>query len=303
MRQVALIWARVVSLLALNVQPSLGLGLYRSRVLGIWEAYLFKAIWLSDLHYTTDETIIGHDPRARLNAAISHINTHYSDADICIISGDLVDRETHADYTELKETLAQLSVPYLPMMGNHDDRTLMRQVLDFPDTVMDKFIQYWFERDDSVFLALDTKIKGDDAGKLSKKRLNWVDKTLHKFRDRDVFVFMHHPPMNLGLPLMDGLKLENGAEFLDIVSKYDCVKHLFMGHVHRPISGSVRGIPFNVMRSITYQAPPPRPVWGWDTFSPVREAPAYGVIDISQESVLVQYIEFCEVDFGVTSAD
>ena len=71
-----------------------------------------KIIWMSDLHFAADGLVAGVDPRARVRAAVDHINTHYRDAEICVISGDMVNRGTVKDYTALRLEL----VP-----GDHQD--------------------------------------------------------------------------------------------------------------------------------------------------------------------------------------
>ena len=82
---------------------------------------MLKAIWMSDPHFTHEGNVLGHDPRVRLQAAIGHINQHHSDSTYCIISGDMVNRGTVTDYKTLYSTMSTLSVPILPMVGNHDD--------------------------------------------------------------------------------------------------------------------------------------------------------------------------------------
>ncbi|MGI9369059.1 MAG: phosphodiesterase, partial [Ruegeria sp.] len=67
---------------------------------------------------------------------------------------------------------------------------------------------------------------------------------------------------------------------------------------HRPISGTVTGIPFSTMRSVLYQAPPPRPEWNWDTFRPSQEAPNLGVVTIADTGVNLQFDQFCGFEVG-----
>mgnify|MGYP005989001347 CR=1 FL=1 len=95
--------------------------------------------------------------------------------------------------------------------------------------------------------------------------------------------------------------LENADAFLDLIACHGNVRHLFMGHVHRPTSGAVRGIPFATLGSLAFQAPQPRPAWDWDTFEAPREAPQYGVVLIEDGNVVVQYTQFCEFGVGTSS--
>lgn len=258
-----------------------------------------KLIWMSDLHFALVDDLLNHDPHVRLAAAIDHINEHHADAQMCIISGDMVNRETLEDYVGVRASLDALTVPYFPMVGNHDDRNLFKRALPLPGDCMVDFVQYKVRTRDGVMVCLDTKKEGSDAGELCQARLDWLQETLEQAEGLPVFLFMHHPPMPLGLPMQDADNLENGQDLIDLISNFDCVKYLFLGHVHRPITGVVGGIPFSTMRSVLYQAPAPRPDWTWDTFKPSEEAPNIGVIQFDGASVVLQYEQFCEFKMGV----
>lgn len=259
---------------------------------------MLKAIWMSDPHFSYEGDILGHDPRVRLESALDHINGNHSDASFCVISGDMVNQGTQENYEAISKLLEKLDVPLLPMVGNHDDRKLFRKNLSLPDTCMKEFIQFSVSTPSGFIVCLDTLKVGSDAGELCEERLDWLRNVLENNADKPVYIFMHHPPMAVGLPMQDADGLADGDVFLDLVSKYDCVKYLFIGHVHRPISGTIRGVPFSTMRSILYQAPAPRPEWNWDTFKPSEEAPNIGVITISDLDVNLQYEQFCRFEEG-----
>ncbi len=262
---------------------------------------MIKTIWMSDPHYTHAGTVLGYDPRVRLRAAIDHVNTHHADAQMCIISGDMVNRGSRADYEGVHSELRALNVPYMPMVGNHDDRQLFREFLPVPDQCMADFVQYSVATSQGIIVCLDTLKSGSDAGAFCQKRRAWLSTVLNDAGETPVFLFMHHPPMALGLPMQDRDNMENGDAFLDLVSSYSCVQYMFIGHVHRPMTGTYNGIPYATMRAILYQAPPPKPAWTWDTFSPAREAPNLGVIHISNSGVNLHYDQFCDWQVGAPS--
>jgi Icc protein len=261
---------------------------------------MLKLVWLSDPHFSAEGDVLGHDPRVRLRAAVSHINAHHSDAAFCVISGDMVNRGTVADYAALAEILETLKIPYFPMVGNHDDRQLLRQHLAVPGDSMAEFVQYSLPAEDALIVNLDTQKTGFDAGEFCEKRLRWLDDTLSGAHDLPVIIFMHHPPMPLGLPMQDTENMEQGARFLDLLQKHACVRYLCIGHVHRPVTGTVRGIPFATMRSVLYQAPAPQPAWDWHSFAPSAEAPNLGIVTISDMGINLQYHQFCPFETGTT---
>jgi Icc protein len=259
---------------------------------------MLKAIWMSDLHFAATGDVIEHDSRLRINAAIEHVNNHQNDSSFCILSGDLVNRGAQEDYAALKTHLDDLNIPYFPMVGNHDDRNLVRSILPLPENCMSEFIQYSISTPEGLVICLDTQKPGSDAGEFCPKRARWLGETLTNANGAPAYVFMHHPPLNLGLPMQDSEKMENGEAFLETVKAHPNVKYLFIGHVHRPICGSFRDIPFATMRSVLYQAPAPQPAWDWDSFAPSREAPNLGVLTISGSDVILQYTQFSDYQLG-----
>lgn len=260
---------------------------------------MLNVIWMSDLHFSCEGTVLGLDPRVRLQAAIDHTNNHFDEAEFCIISGDMVNRGTSQDYNALSSKLSSLNMPFYPMVGNHDDRSILRSSLPLPDNCMENFIQYFIAVQDCLLVCLDTQKTGSDSGELCEERKVWLREVLENANGSKVYIFMHHPPMALGLPMQDTENLDNGLAFLDLLSEYDCVKYMFIGHVHRPITGTVNGIHFATMRSILYQAPPPKPEWNWDTFKPSEEAPSLGLISITEAGANLQYLQFCDYATGL----
>ena len=258
-----------------------------------------KIIWMSDPHFQANGTIDGLNPRVRLAAAIDHMNAHHADADFAILSGDLVGDDIKGDYTGIATYLAKSNIPVHPMVGNNDDRNSMRTHLALPPQVMPDFIQYVLDTEAGTFLCLDTQKLGSHAGEICSKRSEWLGQTLDVRRDKPAYIFMHHPPLPLNLPAQDEIMLENAGQFLDLIGRYGNVKHLFMGHVHRPTCGTVRGIPFATIGAVSFQAPAPRPEWHWDSFAPPAEAPHYGVLYLTDGDVTLQYTQFCSYETGI----
>ncbi|MGR3761823.1 metallophosphoesterase [Roseobacteraceae bacterium NS-SX3] len=259
---------------------------------------MLKFIWMSDLHFASGGDVLGHDPRVRLDAAITHINRHHADAAFCVISGDMVETAAAAEYAALAERLRALAIPCFPMVGNHDDRVLLRESFPLPAGCMDDFVQYTVETSSALIVNLDTQKTGSGGGEFCPERARWLAGVLDAAGDTPVLLFLHHPPMPLGLPMQDSERMEGGARFLDLLEGRRNVKHLCIGHVHRPITGAVRGIPFATMRSVLYQAPAPQPEWDWESFCPSAEAPELGVVSVGGEGVTIQYHQFCAYEAG-----
>ncbi len=195
-----------------------------------------RVVQLTDPHLVAPGgRLFGLDPLARVDAALAHIARHEANADVLLVTGDLVDRGEPAAYAALAERLAAVSLPALLLLGNHDDRSAFRAA--FPDAAVDAagFVQGARDGDDGVsLLTLDTLAGDGDHGRLDADRRAWLADALAERRDRAVYVAMHHPPVATGIPGMDAIGLADAAAFWALVDAAPQVRHVFAGHIHRP---------------------------------------------------------------------
>lgn len=262
-----------------------------------------KFIHLTDTHFVPPgESLYGLNPRSRLKPAIQAINREHLDAEFVIISGDLTHRGEEAAYRNLRAVLDGLVLPYHLMLGNHDCRSGLRRV--FPEAAVDEhgFVQYTLETDAGVFVMLDTHQPGTEAGHLCPQRLAWLSQTLDAHAAQPVYLFMHHPPMPIGIPGMDAIALQEVDAFTAVVAKHPHIRHLFFGHVHRTLSGSWRGIPFSTLPAINHQVA--LDLGPNDEVPGSHEAPAFGVVLLDEQSTLVHSSFYTDTSprFSLSSA-
>lgn len=82
-----------------------------------------KLIHLTDTHLTAPgEALYGTFPAQRLRACVDSINREHSDAELCVITGDLAHKGDPAAYVEMAAILSDLNMPVQLLIGNHDDR-------------------------------------------------------------------------------------------------------------------------------------------------------------------------------------
>jgi 3',5'-cyclic AMP phosphodiesterase CpdA len=253
-----------------------------------------KLIHLTDPHLVQPGMrLYGLDPRERLDLAVASINRLHADADLVVITGDLAHAGESEAYVELRGCLDALRVPYVPMLGNHDDRRLFLEL--FPDAPQDLhgFIQGVREVSAGRLLFLDTNQPYTHQGWYCEQRMAWLAERLAEGGDTPVFLFMHHPPFEVGLGALDRIGLVQRAPFAATLAPHmHKVRHLFFGHVHRPISGSWLGVPFSTLRATSHQ------VWldfGAEAELPgSHEPPAYAVVFIDDERVIVHNHDFLD---------
>jgi 3',5'-cyclic AMP phosphodiesterase CpdA len=239
-----------------------------------------KLIHLTDLHLMPPgQTLWGLDPFQRFDAALDDIATHHADADLCAITGDLTEKGDLAAYELLKQRLSRFSVETQLMLGNHDDRASYRGVFGGSG-----FVQHAVEREGAHLLFLDT-LKGppSSAGLYDVPRREWLKAALAKAAGAPVYLFMHHPPFDIGHALMDLIKLEDAEGFAALLKGHD-IRHIFFGHAHRTISGVWNGIGFSALPSLNHQLPL---VGGSVETVYSDEPPMYAVVTISAGMTLV----------------
>ena len=254
-----------------------------------------KIVWMTDPHIlAAGKTLVGHDPVMRLKSAVDYVSQHHSDADFCILSGDLTDEGDAESYGIVREILSSCPVSTYSIPGNHDNRSVMREHLPFPENIDAEFIQYSIVQEGQRLILLDSLQDNEAEGILCAERLKWLDEELAIHKDLPTVVFCHHPPGELYLPMMDQEQTHYGDKLLDRLCAAPNVRHLFFGHVHRPVSGNFRGLSFTALQSTAIQVPLPYPAWDWDSFSPAAEAPAVGIIHTTPDNVVVHFHAFCK---------
>jgi 3',5'-cyclic AMP phosphodiesterase CpdA len=244
-----------------------------------------KIIHVTDLHLSAPGTQVwGLDPCQRAGRVLDDIARWHPDAAFCVVSGDLADDCDARAYRWLAGRLAGFPLRTVLMTGNHDGRAAMRAELAH---VMDDgqgFVQGVHETEEGVFLFLDTlKDPTVTSGQYCAARQGWLRARLAEAEGRPVFVFMHHPPFDVGVARLDRIRLEEAEAFGEIVAGHD-IRHIFFGHVHRPIYVSWRGIPCTALPGTSHQIPLLEAAAGRFSIEPAM----YAVVLIDGPSVIVQ---------------
>lgn len=252
-----------------------------------------KVVHISDIHIH-DQEILGQDPIANFRSCLAHVETHHGDADRVVITGDLTHHGLRRNYEALRDMLAGSPLTPRLMIGNHDDRANFRAVFDTVPVDADGHVQYAEDTPAGRFLYLDTAEAGTHAGHYGPDRRAWLSAELDRARADDVpvFVFMHHHPCPVGAQSADMIGLVDGAAFRSILAGHqDRVRHLFFGHCHFTLSGSVLGIPMSAPRSTNHPNAPDlqggEPVMGTGPL-----AQTYDVCLIEPDWVVVHGIDF-----------
>lgn len=253
-----------------------------------------KLIHLTDTHFVpAPQRLYGMDPRARLQAALDSIATDHSDAEAIVITGDLCHWGERAAYEELHACLSPVKIPVVMMIGNHDERDAFRAV--FPDAMDDGngFVQGSRHMAGHTLLFLDTQEPGTHAGHYDQTRLTWLQGQLENSQG-PVLLFMHHPAFSVRISSMDALQQQDSAALYAVLEPHAArIRHIFMGHIHRPIFGNWKGMSFSILPSLMHQVPLRLDDHGHDVPGS-HEPPAYAVVMMDDDSVVTHLHYFMD---------
>jgi Icc protein len=182
------------------------------------------------------------DPVAGFAAAVETVLAMPLRPDAVLVSGDLADNATDAEYEQVRELLAPLQAPLYVLPGNHDDRRALRRHFDVPGTDGDP-VQYSVDLGPLRLVVLDTTRPGEDAGALDTERLDWLDAELATAPEAPTLLAMHHQPLFTGVPAWDefGLPAADRRALCEVIERHLQVRRLVAGHVHRTITGELAG--------------------------------------------------------------
>ena len=247
---------------------------------------VLKFIHITDPHLVRrGERVHGLDPGARLEHCIGEINDRHEDAVFCVITGDLVNNGDDDGYSELGRLLEQLRVPTRLLLGNHDHREGFARALADAPRDSQGFVQSALTYPGYRFLFLDTHDEGSKAGRYCARRLDWLNEQLATAADRDVFLFMHHPPFRVGIPNLDRIGLVDVDDFVSTIGRYHNLRHIFFGHAHRPISGHWRKISFSTLFATNHQLALDLTLVEQPRYT--HEGPVYGIVLVDAERIVI----------------
>lgn len=251
-----------------------------------------KFLQVTDTHIVPEGPLHGSDPAERLRACIADINAHHADAAAVIFTGDLTDAGDDASYARLRTILAELIPPAHLLIGNHDRRGAFRAA--FPETPVDGegSIQYALDTPAGRFLCLDTVDEGHHHGRLGPTRLDWLAAQLDRAEGLPVCIFMHHAPLAVGHALLDGIGLLDAGELAEVVAGRRNVRQILFGHLHRPVCGHWRGIPFAGLPGLNHQTA--LDLTGSDIWIGAHEPPAYAVVLVRPDATVVHFHNFLD---------
>ena len=166
---------------------------------------------------------------------VNHINNLNPQPDVALITGDITANARMDEAEQAAKILGKLNMPFFIVPGNHDDRASLRSVFGVAFPVTEHEPMNFLVADyDIRLIGLDTSVVGAPGGRISAASALWLDKTLAEEQTKPTALFMHHPPVKLGVLETDVDGFEGSELLAAVISKYSNIECLLCGHIHLP---------------------------------------------------------------------
>ena len=195
----------------------------------------------------TDPHLDGTDgPRQRFRRVAQSLAELVTPVDAIVVTGDIVqapgidnDEVKLAEYRLVHETLSTIA-PVGYCRGNSDDHTFERFLNEAGLPAEGMCMR--LDIDGASFLLADSHV--DDAlhGHLTGETLAWLERELGQGSD-PVVLALHHPPVPLGHPVIDDLRLDNADALEALVKASSRIVGTVCGHTHAATASQFAGRP------------------------------------------------------------
>ena len=213
---------------------------------------------VSDTHFGNDR----QDPTARLAVVMDHLLALDPRPDVLVVSGDVADHGLPEEYAAARPWLDRWPGPLAICPGNHDVRSAYVEGLGVPARSVVEVAGHRFVMLDSLIDAVEGERV--DEGRLGADQLAWLDRELGS-SDAPTFVCLHHPPVMIGIELMDPIRLLDGDDLAVVLDHHAHVLAVLVGHAHTMSATTYAGRPLlvggGVVSTVPLDAEPFPVVW------------------------------------------
>ncbi len=233
-----------------------------------------KIAFISDLHIANiSAQTLGISTQKNFENTLQFIKNR--DYQRVVLGGDLCNNVGERFiYAYVKEKMDSLGIPYYIISGNHDDSTLLSEVMGVGDKLEGGQLYFKEKFNTDYVYFLDTSL-----GNLSEAQWSWLDKELSNVKGTEAVIFMHHPPIKAySLHMEPRYEFSEMKRFEDLTVQYLHLKfRIFTGHYHMERTLFKNNIQLYVSPSTYVQIDP-----DFETFQPIMNGPLFREIIFSE---------------------
>lgn len=235
---------------------------------------------LSDPHLFADPAreLYGVNTEASFRATLRRaLHDHGRQPDAILVTGDIADDGSWQTYQRFRAAMGGFGIPVLCTPGNHEDPVAAAALLNDPPLQLcgSAALGDW------QLVLLSSHVPGDDSGWLAGHELERLDRALATATETHALVCLHHQPLPVGSPWLDGVGLRNAAELHEILARHRRVRGVLFGHVHQAFDATHAGLRWLGTPSTCSQFTPQTTTCVMDLSPPgfrrVRLTPAGGI--------------------------
>jgi predicted phosphodiesterase len=159
-----------------------------------------------------------------------------SDSEFLVHTGDLVNRGTQANWEDFQPLMADFSLPFYPVPGNHDG--LAGGLDGYLAYSGAPAAHYSFDRAPVHFTMADSHNGGIGASELA-----WLRDDLSATAQPVKMVFLHHPPYDPDGT--DYIMAYGNDAFMSLMVEQE-VDYVFAGHIHAYVQDERDGVHYEI---------------------------------------------------------
>ncbi|NOT11681.1 MAG: 3',5'-cyclic-AMP phosphodiesterase [Methylococcaceae bacterium] len=221
---------------------------------------------ITDMHILPrpEDTLLGINTNYYFNAVLAAAFAERPHYDLILLTGDLAQEPCPASYQQILNSLLPYQTHCVCLPGNHDDYSLMQQVLNTDQISCNKqvFIGNW------QLICLNSQIPGSPGGRLANEELIFLEQCLTDNPDVPTLIAFHHHCLETNSTWMDTMTITNSQAFFSIIKNYSQIKAITTGHIHQVMDTTINTIRVFGTPSTCFQFKPKSRDFGLDTIGP-----------------------------------
>ena len=221
---------------------------------------VFRVTQFSDMHFCTDPEAAPRNTDDTWDAVFADaFDSGQPLPDLVVITGDIADNGTEAEYEKVAEKLSRLPVDAVVCPGNHDRQVPFDAILPRPGISSGRTLRVgsW------LFIFADSNADGRDRrpdgslvdredrthahGRFGDAEVAWIVETVERSDADHAFVWTHHPPGAFGF----FSKPDHDAEFARLVDMAPKIVGVGAGHTHTNTIHECGGRPIHQCPSLS----------------------------------------------------